>query len=119
MRLSTSSDATGTSIAPVASLGFSVPAGRERTRPRTRTTNSLRSDSASVERRGVGRIEGDLRDAVAVAQVDEDQAAVVAAAMHPAGELDVAADVVGARALRTRRARIQFASRNAALIPVR
>ena len=41
------SDVPGTSIAPVASLGFSVPGGRKRTRPRTRTTNSLRSDSAS------------------------------------------------------------------------
>ena len=48
------------------------------------------------ERRGVGRIERDLRDPIAVAQIDEDQSAVIAAAVHPAGELDRPIDVVRA-----------------------
>jgi hypothetical protein len=47
-RLRISSAAAGTSISPVASFGFSVPAGRRRTALRTRTTSSLRSVSASA-----------------------------------------------------------------------
>ena len=44
---------------------------------------------------GQFRIDGDLHTAAAVAQVDEDDAAVVAAAVHPATELDRLAGVVG------------------------
>ena len=40
------------------------------------------------------RADNDLDDAVAVAQVEEDQAPVVAAAMHPAGERDALADML-------------------------
>ena len=47
-----------------------------------------------LERLGVGR-EHDLRDAVVIAQVDEQQIAVVALAMDPAGDTDVLADVLG------------------------
>lgn len=39
----------------------------------------------------------DLDDAVAVAEVEEDQAAVVAAAVYPAAELDAASDVFSAQ----------------------
>src|SRR5205085_6824494 len=39
------------------------------------------------------RVEDELDEAAAVAQVDEDQPAVVAAAVHPAGDADVAAGV--------------------------
>ena len=41
------------------------------------------------------RVEDDLQDARAVAQVDEHQAAVVAAAVHPAGHAHVLADARG------------------------
>ena len=44
------------------------------------------------EHRGLGRIEHDLQQALAVAQVDEDDAAVIPAAMDPAGDGHGAAD---------------------------
>ena len=47
--------------------------------------------------RRVGRVEHDLRDAVAVAQVDEQPAAVVAVAVDPAAEGGRLADVVDAK----------------------
>ena len=50
-----------------------------------------------VRRRGRGRIDDELHDAAAVAQVDEDQLAVVAPVRDPAGELDLATDVVAAQ----------------------
>ena len=46
---------------------------------------------------GVLRVEVDLRDALAVAQVAENQAAVIAATAHPAGEGDLLAHVLGAK----------------------
>ena len=49
---------------------------------------SLRSVSAVAKRRGAVGIAHDLRQAFAVAQVDEDHAAVVAAAVRPAGQRD-------------------------------
>src|SRR5690606_7854328 len=45
---------------------------------------------------GVVRIEHDLRQARAVAQVDEDDPAVVAAAVHPAIQSDSLAEMVAA-----------------------
>ena len=45
---------------------------------------------------GVG-LEDDLRDAVAVAQIDEDAAAVIAAGRDPADQDDALADVAGAQ----------------------
>ena len=42
-------------------------------------------------------VEGDLGHALAVAQVDEDEAAVIAAVPDPAGEHDLLADVLGAQ----------------------
>ena len=52
------------------------------------------------QRVGLGRrlgVEDELDDPGAVAQVDEDQPAVVAAAMHPAGDADGRVDVAGAQ----------------------
>ena len=46
---------------------------------------------------GMLGVEGDLRDTLAIAQVHEDEAAVVAAAPHPAGERDLLADVLAAK----------------------
>ena len=46
---------------------------------------------------GVLGVEVDLRDALTVAQVAEDQAAMIAAAAHPTGEGDLLADVGGAK----------------------
>src|SRR6266550_1663702 len=46
-------------------------------------------------RLGVGRIEFDLDDPASVAQVDEDQAAEVAAPVDPAVDLHLASDEVG------------------------
>ena len=40
------------------------------------------------------RVEHELHQPGAVAEVDEDQAAVVAAAMHPAGDADLGVDAV-------------------------
>ena len=54
---------------------------------------------SGVERGAAGmlRVEGDLRNALAVAQVDEDQAAVVAATPHPTGEGHLLANVLEAK----------------------
>ena len=72
---------------------MTVPSGRGRTRPVTAMQNSLRSVSAVGEGRRAVRIADDLHQAFAVAQVDEDDAAVVAAAMHPARQRDGLAEV--------------------------
>ena len=55
--------------------------------PTAETTCSERSALGERERRAARlRVEDELDEAGAVAQVDEDQAAVVAAAVHPAGD---------------------------------
>ena len=54
----------------------------------TRTTNSCRSFSAVANIAWLIRMEHDLHQALAVAQVDEDHAAVIAPPMHPAGDRD-------------------------------
>ena len=73
-------------------------------RPRAETTCSgrRRSASACASARGLG-MEDELDEPGAVAQVDEDQAAVVAPAVHPAGHADGRADVARVAARRTRR----------------
>ena len=63
---------------------MTVPSGRGRTRPVTAMQNSLRSVSAVANVAARSGIAHDLHEALAVAQVDEDDAAVVAAAMDPA-----------------------------------
>ena len=46
---------------------------------------------------GAVAVENDLGDAVMVAQIDEQHAAMIALAMHPAGQADLAAHVGGAQ----------------------
>ncbi len=65
-----------------------MPSGRARTSPLTCTTNSLRSFSAMAKTSAAFRIEDDLHQAFAIAQVDEDHAAVVAPPVDPAGDAD-------------------------------
>ena len=60
--------------------------------PVTFSTNSLRTRSAWANTSGRVRIEHDLQQALAVAQIDENDAAVIAAAMGPAGDGDDLAD---------------------------
>ena len=66
-----------------------MPSGRGRTRPVTAMQYSLRSFSAVANVAGAVGIADDLHEAFAVAQVDEDHAAVIAAPMHPARQRDV------------------------------
>ena len=70
---------------------------RERTSPRRRCTTRERSSPAtSCAALSNGRVEHDLREAVAVAQIDEDAAAVIAVGLDPADQHDVLAGVGGA-----------------------
>ena len=81
-----------TSISPVGRFGFWLPSGRADTSPVTRTQNSERSWWATV------LVAYDhLDDPAGLTQVEEGDAAVVAATGHPAGEGDGLADVVGAQ----------------------
>ena len=81
-----SSSAT-TSTSPVGMFLLMVFASRSLTVPMTATTYSLRSCSAfSWTSASVSVIEHDLGDAGAVAQVDEDEVAEIAAAVHPSHE---------------------------------
>ena len=76
---------TAISISPVARLGLTFSGARPLTAPAAVMTSSERSLCASAwaARRG-GGVEHELHDPGALAQVDEDQAAMVAAAVHPA-----------------------------------
>ena len=96
-----------TSTSPVGRAGFSLPSGRRRTSPVTRSTYSLRSPCAD-------RLVADhhLDDARGVAQVEEGHPAVVAAAGHPAGEGDGAAGVPGAQACLPRGCAARWSSRS-------
>ena len=76
---------TAISISPVARLGLTFSGARLLTVPAAVMTSSERSLCASAWAvAGGGGVEDELHDPRALAQVDEDQAAVVAAAMHPA-----------------------------------
>ena len=81
-------------------------AGRELRVDGVRRTGAARVPSTPIDELGskplglghqrlVVLVEDDLRDAVAVAHVDEQQAAQIAHAMHPAEQHHVRADVVG------------------------
>ena len=79
------SSSTRTSISPVGSLGLAMPSGRGSTRPRTPITYSLRRAWALACTSGFDlRVEHHLGDAFPVAQIDENDAAVVPAAQDPA-----------------------------------
>ena len=85
------------SIAPVGSFAFSVPGSRIATVPATDTTNSGRIRLAASWATGrVHLVDDDLRDAVPIAQVQEDQLAVVAPPMDPAGQAGARPCVGGA-----------------------
>ena len=79
-------------------VGLTVSGARATTSPSAWSTNSLRISFASSAASGrtLG-VDHELRDPGAVAQVDEDEAAVVAAARGPARERLARADVLGAQ----------------------
>ena len=83
------------STSPVGRFGLTVSAERSTTRPVNGTTLSSRSrvDRGEQRRR---RVDHALGDAVMVAQIDEQQLAVVALAVHPARQPGRAAGVGGA-----------------------
>ena len=86
-------DLAGRELGVVHALGALTHDARDLDRP-------LGADGLGrVERvaAGVLRVKGDLRHAVAVAQVNEDEAAVVAAVPDPAGQRDRLADVLAAQ----------------------
>ena len=72
-----------TSTSPVGRFGLTVSPSRITTLPSMRTTHSARTFSAAAKA-GVARIDHALGEPVMVAQIDEQQPAMVAHAMHPA-----------------------------------
>ena len=75
-----------------------VPASRSFTWPMTATTNSERTAFGLVVNLGAGvGGDDDLRDAAAVAQIEEDEVAEIAAAVHPSHEHNFRAGVGGAQ----------------------
>ena len=79
----------------MASLALVIPSGRAATTPVTLATYSAAEHFARFDDFSgrVGGIEDDLGDAVAVAEVDEQAAAVVAVGVDPAAEGDGVADM--------------------------
>ena len=69
-----------------------MPGGRARTKPVTFEHVLVAHALGLGEHLGGVRIEHDLQQALAVAQIDEDDAAMVAPAMGPAGHRDDLAD---------------------------
>ena len=93
---SSSTLATSSSISPVARFGLTLPGSRRTTSPEAEITCSGRSRSAAAWASGRGlRMEGQLHEPGPVAQVDEDQPAVVAAAVDPARDAHGVADAGG------------------------
>ena len=86
------------SISPVGILGLMASASRRRTLPTAATTYSgphLLALGVAVGRQFL--VEHNLRDAGAVAQVEKDEVAVVAAAVDPAHQDHLLAGVGGAQ----------------------
>jgi hypothetical protein len=73
-------------------LALTVPSGRARTLPDNPQAEFVAHRFGNPEHRRPVRIADDLRHAFAVAQVNEDHAAVIAAPMRPATEADFLAD---------------------------
>ncbi len=77
-----------TSISPETRFGLAVPSGRGRTTPGHADHELVAQRLGGGERRRAVGVADDLHEALAVAQVDEDDAAVVAAAVDPAHQRD-------------------------------
>ena len=76
-----------TSISPVASFVFSVPASRAVTLPFDAEHELVAHVGRDLMRsRRLGRVDDDLRQAMPIAQVDEDQLPQVAAPVDPSGQ---------------------------------
>ena len=85
--LRTSASVAATSISPVGRSAFSVPGGAGDGAAYEEDVLAAASSATAWARRRPG-VEDDLDEAGVVPEVDEDEAAVVAAAVHPAGERD-------------------------------
>ena len=84
---STRTSSAATSTAPVGSASFTVPSRRRATSPSTASTHSERTVEATVcGPGGVRGVTDDLDQPALVAQVQEDQAAVIAPTVDPARE---------------------------------
>ena len=83
-----------TSISPVFIFGFTASAARGTTVPMHRD-DELRAQALGFVDERVVLAGDDLRHAVPVAEVDEDERAEVAHPMHPAEQNDILADVGG------------------------
>ena len=94
--LSTVTSSANTSTSPEATAGFSLPAGRRLTAP-FHLNDPLWAQllGRPVRRCRQFGIEYYLDDSGAVAQVDENNAAVVAPAADPSGQSAAAVDVLG------------------------
>ena len=89
-----------TSISPVSRRGFSVP-GRPPPYGAFDAQDVFVTQVFGLREAGMLRIENDLRDSFVVAQIDENQSAVIAAAIYPPAELDALALVARRAARRT------------------
>ena len=92
---STCTSSTSSSISPVASAGLTFSGVRRTTAPRALSTNSGRRRMRDRVRLRVLRVKDELDESRAIAQVDEDDAAVVAATVNPAGDAHRTARVLG------------------------
>ena len=79
---------------PVGSAGLMFSSVRAMTLPDTWMTLSSFTVSAALNASESG-VKTHLRHAVVIAQIDEQQLAVIALAMHPAGQHDVLPHVLG------------------------
>ena len=73
-------------------MAFTVPAGRVAHVARDLDHELVAQPFGLLEDRREIRVEHDLQQPFAVAHVDENHAAVVAPAMHPAGDRDLLAE---------------------------
>ena len=97
--LSSLNPVTRSSTSPVASFALAIPVGRsvDLAGHLDHILGPQRLAFVDDRLRRIGRIEHHLRHAVAVAQVDEQAAAVVAVAVDPAAERDFLANVFAAQ----------------------
>ncbi len=90
-----SSSWASTSTSPLARFGFTVPSGRRRTVPVHAQHELVAHAVGGGEGLGAVRVANHLHEALAVAQVDEDHAAVVAPAVGPAEQRHGLAEETG------------------------